>query len=404
MKNEDIEHLYQDFILPTYKHLPICLVKGKGARVWDLQNREYLDFFPGWAVSGLGHCHPMVVHAIKEQARKMIHISNNFLNAKQAQLAARIVQDSFPSQIFFCNSGAESTEAAIKFARRYGSETERHEIVTMRLSFHGRTLGAVAATGQERIQKGYDPRLQGFVYADMNDLESVKKAIGSKTVAIFLEPIQGEGGLTTASLDFMKGLRELCHQHDLLLMLDEVQTAMGRTGKLFAYQHYDIEPDVMTLAKSLGGGVPIGALVVNRNIAKQVFEPGTHGSTFGGNPMVCAASLAVFKAIQKEKLLTNAVRMGDYLGQKLEHLKRKYRIIEEIRGLALMRGLKLNVSGKHYVDKALEKGLLINVTQETVIRIFPPLNVTKKLIDQAMKILDDVFYEVQIQSSVENKT
>lgn len=393
MKTKEVAKLYQDFVLPTYSQVGVCLVKGKGSRVWDIEGREYLDFFPGWAVSGLGHCHPMVSAAIKEQARKIIHISNNFLNLKQAQLAQEISKNSFPARSFFCNSGAEATEAAVKFARKYGHDTGRYEVITFRQSFHGRTLVGITATGQDKVKKGFDPLPEGFRYAEMNDLESVKKQITDKTIAIFFEPIQGEGGIHAATPEFMKGIRKLCDEKDMLLMLDEVQTGMGRTGKVFAFQHYGIEPDLFTLAKSLGSGVPIGALVVNNKVKKEVFTPGSHATTYGGNPLVAAAALAVFKAIKKEKLLQNAVKMGAYLGERLEAMKKKYPIIREVRGMALMRGVELTISGAAIADKARDKGLLINCTQDKVLRIMPAITVTKKLLDKGLSILEEVLKE-----------
>lgn len=391
MKTKDVEKLYGEYVLPTYRRVPVCMVKGKGSRVWDLEGKEYLDFFPGWGVSGIGHAHPQVVHAIKNQAKKIIHVPNNFYIAKQGQLAKAIVTQGFPGRVFFGNSGAEANEAAIKFCRIYGSETGRHEIITFTKSFHGRTMGAMSATGQDKIHHGFYPLVEKFQYAEFNDLESVKKLITSKTVGIMLEPIQGEGGIRVATQDFMKGLRKLCDEKDMLLVLDEVQTCMGRTGKMYAYQHYGIEPDIMTLAKSLGAGVPIGAMVVSKRVKKELFVPGTHGSTYGGNPLVAAAAVAVFEAIKKEKLLTRAVQMGKILGEKLEELKEKYSIIEEVRGIGLMRALKLSVSSDDYAAEALKKGLVINSTQGDVLRIMPALTVKPKEIEKAISILDSVF-------------
>ena len=396
MKTQDVQKLYGDYVLPTYTQVPLCLVKGKGSRVWDIQGREYLDFFPGWAVSGIGHCHPMVTSAIKEQSRKILHISNNFLNLKQAERAEAISKASFPARVFFCNSGAEATDSAVKFARKYGNDSGRFEIITMKQSFHGRTLAAITATAQEKVQKGFSPLPTGFRYAEFNDLESVKGQITDKTVAIFLEPIQGEGGVNVATREFMEGLRRLCDEKDMLLIFDEVQTGMGRTGKMFAFQLYDLEPDLMTLAKSLGGGTPIGALVVNRKIKKEVLTPGTHASTYGGNPLVCAAALAVFKAIKKEKLLTHAVRMGEALGEGLEKLRAKFpAMIQKVKGVALMRALELSMPGVSIADRAREKGLLINCTQEKILRIMPAINVSKTLLKEGLGILEEVFGEYQ---------
>jgi len=385
--------------MPTYTRVPVCLVKGKGSRVWDLEGKEYLDFFPGWAVSGIGHCHPAVVNAIKEQARKILHISNNFLSIKQAELARTVSEASFPARVFFSNSGAEANEGAIKFAKKYGSETGRFEIITMKRSFHGRTLVAMTATGQDKFHQGFQPLMEKFSYAEFNNLESVKKLVTSKTIAIMLEPVLGEGGVEVATPEFLQGLRKLCDEKDMLLILDEVQTGMGRTGKMFAYQHYDLEPDIMTLAKTLGGGVPIGAFVVNRKIKKEVLVAGMHGSTFGGNPLVCAAALAVFKAIKKEKLLTNTIRMGQLLEEELEKLKAKYPVIESTRGVGLMRALKLREPSMPYADEARNEGLLINATQGDILRILPPMTVSAKEIRLGMKILDSVFHKIQSKKS-----
>ncbi len=393
MKTRDVQKLYETYVLPTYRQTPLCLVRGKGSRVWDLEGREYIDFFPGWAVSGLGHCHPAVVNAIKEQSRKILHVPNNFYNVKQAELAREIIRHSFPGKVFFGNSGAEATDGAVKFARRWGSAAGKYEIITLRQSFHGRTLAGIAATGQDKVREGFAPIPEGFYYADMNDLTSVERLVTDKTAAIFLEPIQGEGGIHQATQAFMQGLRKLCDQKNILLMLDEVQTCMGRTGKMFAYQLYGIEPDVMTLAKSLGAGVPIGALVIHESQLGSVMTPGSHGSTYGGNPLVCAAALAVFKAIRKERLLAAAQKMGSYFGQKLEALKAKYAFIVEVRGPALMRGLELSVPGAGIVDRCMKKGLLINCTQDRVLRIMPALTVSKKIMDRALTILDAALAE-----------
>jgi acetylornithine/N-succinyldiaminopimelate aminotransferase len=398
MKTHDIQKLYDQYVMPTYTRVPVCLVKGKGSRVWDLEGKEYLDFFPGWAVSGIGHCHPRVVNAVKEQARKILHVANNFLNVKQAELARTLVEAAFPSRVFFCNSGAEANEGAIKFAKKYGSDTGRYEIITMKNSFHGRTLAAMRATGQGKFHEGFQPLMEKFLHADFNDLESVKKLVTDKTIAIMLEPIQGEGGVSVATQEFLQGLRKLCDEKDMLLILDEVQTGVGRTGKMFAYQHYGIEPDIMTLAKTLGGGTPIGAFLISRKITREVLVAGMHGSTYGGNPLVCAASLAVFKAIKKEKLLTNTVRMGELLEQEFQKLKTKYPVIDSTRGVGLMRGLKLKEPSAPYATEAREQGLLINATQGDILRIMPPMTVSAKEIRLGMKILDNVFMKLSKKS------
>ncbi len=391
MRNQDIAKKYAQFILPTYKQYPICLVRGKGSRVWDLQGKEYLDFFPGWAVSGLGHCHPKVVQAIKNQAQKILHVPNNFLNVKQAELARTIIQASFPGKVFFGNSGAEATDGAIKYARKYGQAKGRYEVISMKQSFHGRTLAATAATGQGKVHKGFEPLPDGFTYAEFNNLKSVEDLITDRTAAVFLEPVLGEGGVHVATQEFMKGLRQLCDRRGLLLILDEVQTGMGRTGKLFAYQHYGIEPDLMTLAKTLGGGAPIGALVVHEKVAEGVFTPGTHGSTYGGNPLVTAAALAVFQTIKREKLIQNVITMGHYLESVLLQFKKEFSIVREVRGLGLMRAMELTVPGTPIVEACLEKGLILNCTQDNVLRIIPAMNITKKLIDRAAAIMRAAF-------------
>lgn len=395
MKNRDVENLYQEFVLPTYRQIPVCLVKGKGSFVWDIEGRKYLDFFPGWAVSGLGHCHPVVMHALKEQYRKILHVPNNFYNLQQAKLAKEIIKKSFAGKVFFCNSGAEGIEAAIKFARKFGSETGRYEIITMKQSFHGRTLAAVTATGQSKYHEGFNPLPAGFQYAELNDFEGLKKLVNEKTVAIIVEPIQGEGGIRVCDKLYIQNLKKFCDEKNMLLIFDEVQTGMGRTGKWFAYQHYGIEPDLMVLAKALGGGIPIGALVVNKKIKKEVLTPGTHASTFGGNPIAASAALGVFKAIESERLLQNTVEMGKYLLGRLEELKGKYSFIREIRGMGVMLGVELSIPGAKIFERCLEEGLIINCTQDKVLRIVPAMTVSKKLIDQAIRILDKVFGEVK---------
>ena len=391
MKTQEVIDLYKQYIMPVYTQSPVALVKGKGARVWDIEEREYLDFFPGWGVSGLGHCHPRVVNAIKNQCKKIIHVSNNYYNNLQVKLAKTISERSFGGKVFFCNSGAEANEAAIKFARMYGG-SGRFEVISMENSFHGRTLATLTATGQRRIQEGFEPLPEGFKHVPFNDLTAVEEAITDKTAAVMIELIQGEGGINVASREYIDGLSKLCRGRDILLIFDEVQTGMGRTGKLFCYQNYGVEPDIMTLAKSLGGGVPIGAMVVRKEIA-DTLPPGSHASTFGGSPLVSSAALAIFKAIDKEKLLKNVNVMREYLLSCLERLKGKYPIIKEIRGMGLMIGVELRKEGKPIVEECIRRRLLINCTQARVLRIMPPLIVTKRQIDQAMRILDGVLSE-----------
>jgi predicted acetylornithine/succinylornithine family transaminase len=388
-KTDTIVHAYDEYVMNTYKRVPLCLERARGARVWDIDGKEYVDFFPGWAVSGIGHCHPRVAAAIAKQAKRLMHVSNNYYSALQAELAGTIIKNSFPGKVFFANSGAEANEAAVKLARRYGHESGRFEVITMEKSFHGRTLAMITATGQEKVKTGFEPLPAGFVHVPFGDLEAVKEAVNERTIAVMLEPVQCEGGINIAASEYMKALRELCDEKDLLLILDEVQTGMGRAGRMFAYQNYGIAPDVMTLAKTLGGGLPIGACVARGKFG-DILTPGTHASTFGGSPVVCAAALAVFDAIKKEGLLQNAKRMGVYLVKKLAALKKKYRIIREIRAMALIIGVELSVKGEEIYRECLKEGLLINCTQDTVLRIMPPLTVTKKEIDRAIGILEKV--------------
>ncbi|MCK4859952.1 MAG: aspartate aminotransferase family protein [Candidatus Omnitrophica bacterium] len=388
MTTNEIAKLYERYVIPTYSHLPLALVKGKGIKVWDVHQKEYLDFFSGWGVSNLGHCHPAVMNAVRNQVGKLLHIPNNYYGLLQAKLAREISKSSFNGKVFFCNSGAEANEAAIKFARKYG-KGKRYEIISMHKSFHGRTLASLALTGQEKYHADYQPLPSGFKYVPFNDIRAIKEAVNEKTIAIVLELIQGEGGVNIADENYIKELRQICDKKDILLIFDEVQTGIGRTGKLFCYQHYEIEPDVMLLAKGLGGGVPIGALVVKKELA-DIFSPHSHASTFGGNPLVCKAGLAVFKAIKKEKLLKKANEMGRYLNEKLRELKEKYPFIKEVRGKGLMWGIELSIEGTEIVQKCLDKGLLINCTQEKILRIMPSLIIKKKEIDKGIGILAEV--------------
>jgi len=393
MKTDDIIKIYDKYIMSTYRRVPLCIEKAKGARVWDIDGKEYLDFFPGWAVSGIGHCHPKVISAITAQAKKLLHVSNNYYSVLQARLAETIIKNSYPGKVFFANSGAEANEAAIKLARLYGHDKGRFEVITCFKSFHGRTLAMITATGQDKVKKGFEPLPAGFAHVPFNDIEAINETITDKTAAIMLEPIQCEGGINIARPDYLKALRAICHEKDIVLILDEVQTGMGRSGRMFAYENYGILPDVMTLAKSLGGGLPIGACIAAHKF-KDVLTPGTHASTFGGSPIVCAAALAVFDAIKKEKLLRNTKSIGAYLRKKLEGLKEKYHFIKEIRQMALIIGVELAIKGEDIYRQCLKEGLLINCTQDTVLRIMPPLNVTRSEINEAVSILDGVLSRV----------
>lgn len=392
-KTQKVEALYNSYVMDTYKRVPLCIEKAIGARLWDIDGKEYLDFFPGWAVSGIGHCHPRVVAAIAKQVKKLMHVSNNYYSEPQALLAKKIIEASFPGKVFFGNSGAEANECAIKLARKYGSATGRYEIITMLKSFHGRTIATITATGQDKVKIGFAPLPDGFKHVAYNDIEAVKAAIGPKTIAIMLEPIQCEGGINIPSMEYMKALRALCDEKDLILIFDEVQTGMGRTGQMFAFKNFGVMPDVMTLAKALGGGIPVGVAVARGKFA-DVLTPGTHASTFGGSPLVSAAGLAVFEAIEKEKLLANTRKMGEYICSKIEALKKKYSFIKEIRHMGLVIGVELTIKGEDIYKKCLEAGLLINCTQENILRIMPPMNVTKKEIDKAIFLLDKVLSKI----------
>jgi predicted acetylornithine/succinylornithine family transaminase len=315
-------------------------------------------------------------------------VSNNYYHEQQGVLAEEIIRHSFPGKVFFCNSGAEANEAAFKLARKLGNPT-RHEIITMERSFHGRTLAAIAATGQKKYQEGFEPLTPGFVTVPFNNLEAVERAINSKTIAVFLEPIQGEGGVRVADQTYLSQLRRICNDKKILLILDEVQTGLGRTGRMFCYKNFGIEPDMMTLAKSLGGGFPIGAMVAKKEIA-DTLQPGTHATTFGGGPLACAAALAVFEAIDKEKLTANAVIMGSHLFKKLNELKKRHPMIREVRGMGLMVGIELEIEGKNIYEECLKRKLLVNCTQGNVLRLMPPLVVKEKEIDRAIEILEQV--------------
>lgn len=381
---------FDNYVLQTYRRFPITLVKGRGMQVWDENGAEYLDFFPGWGSGNIGHCHPKVVAALHEQLDKIMHVPNVYYNEKQGELAKIIVSESFDGQVFFCNSGAEANEGALKLVRK--RNPHKKTIITLNNSFHGRTLATVTATGQTEYQKGFDPLLGGFVYCNINDCAMLENLMNENVAAIMLEVVQGEGGITAVTPQFLHTARELCNHFDAILIIDEVQTGVGRTGKMFAYQHYNVQPDVMTLAKSLGGGMPIGAFVVARKYC-DILQPGTHGSTFGGSPLACAAGIATFQAIHEENMLKNAVEMSAYFRQKLEDLKSKSALIREIRGLGLMLGVELTKPGAEIVDKCRAQNLLINCTHQTVLRIMPAINVTKTQIDKAVAIIAKALVE-----------
>ena len=386
---QDILDLYKSKVMPTYTP-SLVLASGTGVTVRDVDNRVYYDFTSGIAVHNVGHCHPRVVEAIREQAAAMTHCSNLFVNAPATLLARKLVDHSgLGGKVFFCNSGAEANEAAIKLARRWGSQNGgRYEIVTMRQGFHGRTLATLAATGQAWCQKGYDPLPAGFAYADYNDLESVKAAVNDKTVAIMLEAVQGEGGVTPATEEFIKGVRALCDERDLLMICDEVQCGMGRTGTWFAWQGYDVKPDLFTLAKALADGIPMGALVSNAKFA-DVFTPSSHASTFGGNPVAAAAALAVIDVIEEENLLENVAKTGDLLREALQGLVDKYDKLLEVRGKGLMVGLVVDGDAKEIVEALQGQSVLALTAGPNVVRFLPPLTLGEGDLEDAVDMISD---------------
>ena len=382
------------YLMNTYTRQPLVLVKGRGTKVYDFEGREYLDFVSGVAVCNLGHCHPRVVVALQKQAQRLMHVSNHFHIEPQINLAKALVANSFADKVFFCNSGAEAVEAALKLARRYAREVlkqDRYELITMRGSFHGRTYGSLSATAQEKFHQGFEPIVPGFRYVPFNDIKAIENAINDRTCAVLLEPLQGEGGVNVPAPGYLKALRELCDKQNLLLMLDEIQTGMGRTGKLFAYEHTGITPDVMMLAKGLGAGMPIGALL-STDKAAQAFTPGSHGSTFGGNPLACAAALASLDALLEDNIIVPTVaRLGGYFLRGLDKLKQKYSFVRDVRGQGLLIGMELDFPGKDIVSDCLREGLLINCAMDTVLRFMPPLIITEEEIDLLVDTLDRIF-------------
>ena len=393
MPTEELKDYAAKYLMQTYARQPISIVRGRGAKVYDMEGREYIDFVGGIAVNILGHGHPDLVQAIQRQAAQLIHVSNLYYTEPQVRLAQMLVDHSCADRVFFCNSGAEANEAAIKLARRYGHEkhgASRFEIITMKNSFHGRTMATLTATGQDKVQKGFEPLVPGFVYAPFNDFAAVEALVTDKTTAIMLEPIQGEGGVHVADQAYLKNLRELCTQKDILLIFDEVQTGMGRTGTLFAYEQLGVEPNIMTLAKGLGGGMPIGACLAKEAVAS-VFTAGSHASTFGGNPLACAAGLAVCRILIEGRVLEQARRMGDYLAKGLADFKDRHRAVRDVRGLGLLQGLEVEIDAKAVVADCLTRGVLVNATSERVLRFVPPLIISQAEIDRVLETLSSIF-------------
>jgi acetylornithine/N-succinyldiaminopimelate aminotransferase len=393
----DVKKMFDEstrYLMNTYTRFPVLLRKGRGMKVWSSDGKEYLDFVGGVAVNILGHCHPRVVVAIQKQAQRLIHVSNYYHIEPQIKLAKLLVENSFADKVFFCNSGAEAMEAAIKLARKYGKEhidPGRFEIIAANNSFHGRTIAAITASGQEKLQRGFEPLVPGFRHVPFNNIQALRDAVTGNTCAILLEPIQGEGGVRIPEEDYLKAVRDLCNEHNILLILDEVQTGMGRTGKLFAHEHFGITPDIMAMAKGLGGGVPIGAMLATDKVAAG-FQPGNHASTFGGNPLVCAAGVATLETLLEDGfILDQCNRMSVYFVKRLEKLKTKFpSVVKEIRGKGLLLGMELTTEGDPIVRACLEKGLLINCTAGNVLRFIPALIVQRKDIDQLIDALQGI--------------
>ena len=389
------QEMESKYFMHTVNRVPVTLVKGEGARVWDDNGREYLDFVAGWAVNSLGHCHPVVAKALAEQAHTLIQVSNQFYTIPQLQLAEILVQHSCLDKVFISNSGAEANEGAVKLARRYGSHHRNgaYEVISAMGSFHGRTLGMVAASGQAKHQQPFLPLPAGFVNVDYNSVEAIKAATTDKTCAVILEPLQGEGGVNLPDDDYLAKVREWCSEKGILLILDEIQTGFGRLGTLFAYEQYGVEPDVMTLAKGMGSGVPIGAIMVKDSA--NVLVPGEHGSTFGGNPLVCAAAYATVKYIIENNIVENVRKVSQYFIGRLEELKSKYNFVTDVRGRGLLLAIEFDREIADDVLKAcLENGLLVNRVKPDALRFMPPLIIGSAEVDEAVNILDKVLAAV----------
>lgn len=388
----DTQNQADMYMFRTYSRFPITLVRGEGCRVWDENGKEYLDFVGGIAVCALGHSSPVVTKALEKQSKELVHVSNLYYTVPQVQLARLLVENSFADRVFFCNSGAEANEAAIKLARRYSNDKyhgERNIIISMKGSFHGRTMATLSATGQDKIKEGYDPLLNGFRFAPFNDLECLEQLIDERVCAVILEPIQGEGGVICPYPGYLEGVRKICDKNNLLLIFDEVQVGMGRTGRLFAYENYNVTPDIMTIAKALGNGLPVGAMLATAELS-DTFGPGSHATTFGGTPLVTSVAGAVLDSLLNDGWLDNSRKMGEYLRGRLNELKAKYDAIKEVRGLGLINGMELDCEAAPIVKACMDKGFLINSAQEKILRFIPPLTVNSEEIDLLVNTLDEL--------------
>ncbi|RLC31667.1 MAG: acetylornithine transaminase [Deltaproteobacteria bacterium] len=385
------------YMFQTYARFPVTLVRGKGCRLWDDTGKEYIDFVGGIAVCALGHCSEIVTRALKEQSEKLVHVSNLYYTEPQTQLARMLVENSFADRVFFCNSGAEANEAAIKLARRHaneGSGKNRNTIVSMENSFHGRTMATLSATGQSKIQAGFAPLLEGFKFVPFNNIRALSETMDESVCAVLVEPIQGEGGVVCPEHDYLKDVRALCDERGVLLIFDEVQVGLGRTGRLFAHEHFGVTPDIMTLAKALGNGLPIGAMLATEKLAP-AFGPGSHATTFGGTPLVTAVSRAVLKSLLEDGWLDHCRDTGAYMKEKLESLSHKYDFIKEVRGMGLILGMELTRPGAPVVEACMKEGFLINCAHDTVLRFIPPLIVEKEEIDLLTEALDRIFVQLE---------
>jgi len=390
MTTQELIAASNKYLANTYARFPLVLVRGRGVRLWDSDGKEYLDCVGGIAVDALGHCHPKMVEAIRAQAETLIHVSNLYHIEPQIRLAQLLCEQSFADRAFFCNSGAEANEAAIKLARKYAKDhwsSDRVDIITMHHAFHGRTLATVTATGNPKYQHGFEPLMPGFKHVPYDNLQAVERAIDSRTCAVLVEPVQGEGGVIVPAADYLPGLRRLCDEAGILLILDEVQSGMGRTGKLFAYQHWGVEPDILTLAKALAGGIPMGAMLAREAVAAS-FVPGTHASTFGGTPFVSAVALAVVTSMLADDLPGNAARVGKYFLARLQGLQTAYPVIKAVRGKGLILGMEVAVPARGIVAACMERGLLVLTAGDNVVRFVPPLILTEADVDQAVTVLE----------------
>jgi acetylornithine/N-succinyldiaminopimelate aminotransferase len=381
---------FDRYVIPNYRRYPVCLVRGEGSWVWDAEGQRYLDFFPGWGCNLLGHCPPRIVEAVREQVGQLIHVPNTWYIEAQGAFAQALAERSFQGQCFFCNSGAEANEAAIKLARARGASAGRFKIITAEGGFHGRTYAALTATAQPKYHAGFEPMVPGFAYVPYDDLDAVARAIDDQTAAVMVEPIQGEGGINIPSADYLPGLRALCDERGVLLILDEVQTGMGRTGEWFAYQHTGIAPDILTCAKALAGGVAAGVMIASREVA-QSLKPGMHASTFGGNPLACRAGLATVETIEQDGLLERGKAIGERFRGHFEAIRgERPELVRDIRVLGVMIGLDLTVDAAGVVSACLERKLLVNATHEHVVRLLPALTISDEQIDEGCALLADV--------------